>query len=375
VRLATALALALVALALGAPGTHGATSATPCSPPALGFGAGEGANAAEMPPTVGKLRTAVLFVDFADSPGPESPEVIYSTFSRPVIDWYRTISYGRLEIEMVPLRRWLRLPRTLAEYQSEQFEGAIQATLAAADPEFDFASFDGLYVVAAMPSLASTVIDDVPLRVDGARIHSWAWLATGSLQRLPFVAIHESGHLLGLPDLYNERVPASQHNWDVMTAAQSGGGMFAWHRWKLGWLESNQIACLSRRGTVTATLTPIERAGGKKAIISRVGNGVVVIEVRRRLGEDAAICSSGVLIYRVDFSAGSPENAGSRRMPIRLRPARSDDSRGWGRCGREWRAPFALGRGQVSRTTAWRHRVSLLKRLPDGSYRVRVTRT
>jgi M6 family metalloprotease-like protein len=85
-----------------------------------------------------------------------------------------------------------------------------------------------------MPSLASTVIDDVPLRLDGEGIHSWAWLATGSLQRLPFVAVHETGHLLGLPDLYNERVPSSQHNWDVMTAAPSGGGMFAWHRWKLG---------------------------------------------------------------------------------------------------------------------------------------------
>jgi hypothetical protein len=60
-----------------------------------------------------------------------------------------------------------------AEHESEHFEGAIQAALAAADPVFDFASFDGLYVVAAMPSLASTVIDDVPLRVDGARIHSW----------------------------------------------------------------------------------------------------------------------------------------------------------------------------------------------------------
>jgi M6 family metalloprotease-like protein len=99
---------------------------------------------------------------------------------------------------------------------------------------FDFASFDALYLVAAMPSLASTVIDDVPLRLDGEGIHSWAWLATGSLQRLPFVAVHETGHLLGLPDLYNERVPSSQHNWDVMTAAPSGGGMFAWHRWKLG---------------------------------------------------------------------------------------------------------------------------------------------
>jgi M6 family metalloprotease-like protein len=374
VRLATALALTLVALVLAAARSHAATQTMPCSPPALGFGPGEGANAAELPPTVGKLRIAMLFADFPDSPGPESPDVIYSAYSQRVVDWYRTVSYGRLEIEIAPLRRWLRLPRMLAEYESEHFEGAIEATIAAADPLFNFSDVDAIYLVAAMPSLASTIIDDVPLQVDGAHIHSWSWLATGSLQRLPFFTIHETGHLLGLPDLYNQRVPSSQHNWDVMSAAPRGGGMFAWHRWKLGWLDSDQVVCVNRRGTVTATLAPIERPGGRKAIISQVGNAVVVVEVRRALGEDAAICVGGVLVYRVDFSAGSPENAGSRRMPIQVRPARRDDSRRWARCGREWRAPFALGRGRVSRTTAWAHGVALLGRSPDGSYRVRVAR-
>jgi M6 family metalloprotease-like protein len=374
VRLATALALTLAAVVLAAPRSHAATPTTACSPPALGFGAGEGANVAELPPTVGKLRIAMLFADFRDSPGPESPDAIYKAYSQRIVHWYGTVSYGRLVIEIVPLRKWLRLPQTLAEYESEHFEGAIEAAVAVADPLFDFADVDGLYLIAAIPALASTIIDDIPLQVDGAHIHSWAWLATGSLQRLPFVAIHETGHLLGLPDLYNERVPSSQHNWDVMTAAPGGGGMFAWHRWKLGWLDPDQVVCLTRRGTITATLAPIERAGGKKAIISRVGNQVVVVEVRRALEEDAAICTSGVLVYRVDFSAGSPANAGSRRMPIQVRAARRDDSRRWKRCGREWRAPFALGRGQVSRTVAWKHGITLLRRLPDGSYRVRVTR-
>jgi hypothetical protein len=73
-----------------------------------------------MPPTVGTLRTAVLFVDFADSPGPESTDGIYSTFSQRIVDWYRTISYGRLQIEMVPLRRWVR-PATQAPERAARF--------------------------------------------------------------------------------------------------------------------------------------------------------------------------------------------------------------------------------------------------------------
>jgi M6 family metalloprotease-like protein len=367
------LSIGLAALALLAASVRAATP-SPCAAPSLGFGAGEGRNADEMSPTVGALRIAMLFVDFSDSPGPVDPQSIYATYFPRVLDWYGTVSYGRLQIAVEPFPHWLRLPRTLAVYEAEHFEGAVEAAVAAADPTFDFSSFDALYIVASMPSLASTVIDETPLRADGAAIHSWAWLATGSLQRLPFVAIHETGHLLGLPDLYNERNPSSQHRWDVMTAAPGGGGMFAWHRWKLGWIDRGQVVCLSRRGTLTATLAPIERAGGSKAIVSRVGREVVVVEVRRALAEDASICESGVLVSRVDFSAGAPQNVGARRLPIQLQAARPDDSRRWNRCGPQWRAPFALGRGEVSRTNAWRHSITLLRRLRDGSYRIRVTR-
>jgi M6 family metalloprotease-like protein len=354
--------------------SSGAEPPSPCAAPALGFGAGEGTNAAELPPTVGDLRIAMLFVDFSDSPGTVSPQTIFDTYVPRVVAWYRTVSYGRLRIDVRPLPRWLRLPRTLAEYEQERFEGAVEAALAAANDSFDFADVDALYVVPSMPALASTIIDDVPLRVDGAEIHSWAWLASGSLQRLPFVAVHETGHLLGLPDLYNELVPSSQHRWDVMTAASGGGGMFAWHRWKLGWLDSGQITCLRKRGTIDARLTPIEEADGKKALVSRVGTAAVVVEVRRAVSEDAALCKVGVLVYRVDFKAGTPENVGGRGIPVRLKPARKDDRRRWGTCGREWRAPFGLGRGQVSRATAWGHRITVLRAFSDGSYRVRMTR-
>jgi len=166
---------------------------------------------------------------------------------------------------------------------------------------------------------------------------------------------------------------STQHYWDVMTASSSGG-LFGWHRWKLGWLDRSQVVCLGRRSTVTVTLAPIERAGGKKVIVSRVGQAVVVVEVRRASAEDALLCASGILAYRVDFFAGSPLNAGSRRVPIELHPARRADPRRWDRCGPEWRAPLALGRAQVSRATAWKHEIRLLKRSPDGSYRVRVSR-
>jgi M6 family metalloprotease-like protein len=350
-----------------------ATAASSCAPPALGFGTGEGWNAPELPPTVGDLRIAMLFVDFADSPGSTTPQSIYDTYVPRVVDWYRTVSYGRLHITVTPYPRWIRLPRTLAEYEAQNFEGAVQAAVLATDENFDFGPFRAMYVVPSMPSLASTIVDDVPIRVDGATLHSWAWLATGSLQRLPFVAIHETGHLLGLPDLYGG-FTSNQSRWDVMSAAARGGGMFAWHRWKLGWLGVEQIVCVTRRARAEVVLTPLERAGGRKAIVSRVGRAAVVVEVRRPIAEDGSLCLAGVLVYRVDFVTGSPDNAGSRLRPIQVYQARRDDPRRTARCGAEWRAPLGLGRGRVTHATTWNHAILVLRRLQDGSYRVRLAR-
>jgi M6 family metalloprotease-like protein len=327
-----------------------------------------------MPPTGGELRAAMLFVDFSDSPGVVAPQAIHDAYVPRLVEWYRTVSYGRLRITVEPYTHWIRAPRSLEEYQQGRFAGAIQAVVEAADPSFDFSSFDALYVVASMPSLASTVIEHDPIRVDGTAIHVWAWLATGSLERLPAVLTHETGHVLGLPDLYRERLPSSKHVWDVMTAAGSGG-MFAWHRWKLGWLDGGQVTCLRHRGAIGATLTPLERPGGKKALISRTENAAIVVEVRRAIAEDASLCRGGVLLYRVDFSSGAPANAGHPGLPIELRPARPDDGRRRSRCGVQWRAPFGVGPGRVSRATAWRHELRVLQILPDGSYRVRLTRT
>lgn len=103
-----------------------------------------------------------------------------------------------------------------------------------------------------------------------------------------------------------------------MTSADRGG-LFAWHRWKLGWLDDGQVVC--------------------------------------------------------DFVAGAPANVGSRGMPIRLRPARSDDVRGRDRCGYAWRAPYDLGRAGVARAKAFGIELRLVRALPDGSYRVSVMRT
>ena len=358
-------------IALVTPPTARAASA--CAPPSLGFGAGAGLNDPTMPPSSGELRIAMLFVEFEDFPATVSPDALVDAYVPFVRDWYRSASQGRLAIAVQPLRRWLRMPRTLAEYGREQFTGAVEDALAVADPHVDFTGVDALYLMTSQPSgtLASTVIDHDPRRVDGAELRAWVWFAAGRGEPgRSQVLVHETGHVLGLPDLYDVQRPSRvRHQWDVMAAA-GGTGLLAWHRWKLGWLDTADVVCMRSRWT-TATLTPLTRAGGRKAIVYPTRNGAVVVEVRARVGIDASLCKAGVLVYRVDFRRGAPTSGGRLGPPIDLWPARRGDH---ARCGQNWRAPLALGRGEVSRGTAFGLRVRLLSRSRDGSYRVRVTR-
>jgi hypothetical protein len=364
-----ALGFAVAAHARIHPETAGAEPRGPCAPPALGFGDGEGLNDPRMPPTTGELRVTMLFVDFADSPGTVLPESIYRASVPAVSDWLRGVSYGRLQLVVVPVLRWLRLPRTLAEYRRDNFVGAVEAAVAGAD----VGPVDALYLVPSMDALASTIVDHDPLRVAEGEIHAWSWVATGSLERLgPRVFMHETGHVLGLPDLYRSGLTSTQHVWDVMTSGPASG-LFAWHRWKLGWLDTDELICLTGRGTVQARLQPIETSGGTKAIVVRTAKAAVVAEVRQPLAEDAHLCAGGVLFYRVDFTAGAPGRPGGTANPIRLQPARADGSRS-PRCGHGWRAALRLGRGEQSRAVAWGVQLRLIRAHPDGSFTVRVTR-
>ena len=66
---------------------------------------------------------------------------------------------------------------------------------------------------------------------------------------------------------------------------------------------------------------------------------------------------------------GAPSSIGKLGVPIDVWEARSGSSP---RCGTQWRAPLALGRGNVARAVAFGVEVRVLRKLRDGTYRVRV---
>lgn len=336
-----------------------------------------------------RLRAVMLFVDFPDLHARESPSTIYAHLVPRARAWFDEVSYGHLQLDVTPVRRWFRMPSRVRSYGlADGVSGAeqhvyLRDAVKAADSRVDFSGYQVIYVVAAKGTGVerSPAFLDYPgggIVADGNELRYGATFFEDTKLDARFAAnvlIHETGHVLGLPDLYD--VPDPRYwslfrfagGWDVMSWNDPGFHFLAWEKWKLGWLAPSQIACLDGAGTMTATVTPLERAGGLKAIVLLTGpSSALVIEARRRIGQDRWLCAEGVLLYTVDASVRSGYG------PVHIHPALPDRSSSLrDRCGPLYNAPLSRRHGLALANRADGISVTVLGSGPTG-YRVRVSR-
>jgi hypothetical protein len=69
-------------------------------------------------------------------------------------------------------------------------------------------------------------------------------------------------------------------------------------KWKLGWIDDNQVQCVTSTGKSEHTLTPLSATGGMKLVSIKLNSTTVLnIEYRTRSGVDSETCSEGLLFY------------------------------------------------------------------------------
>ena len=277
--------------------------------------------------SVGDVTTIVLFADFSDVSASQTPDEVFSIISPDAEKFFSDISYGRMNWMLEPHFVWLRLSQSSSYYGKgvSTYEGHlefIQEAVNLADPDVDFSGADSVIVL--VPPEAYSISygpafggnDGEGYSADG-KVFENGVTSGADLPAWGFLWLnHESGHTLGLPDLYAYQYDVSYYE-DQHRFVGGFGLMgyidgkapefFAFERWQLGWLDDDQIICLVEPGQ-SYTLTAIEAEGGVKAVMVPINqHQVLVVESRRPLGYDSLLAKSGALVYIVDTDIASGE--------------------------------------------------------------------
>ncbi|MEU5315848.1 M6 family metalloprotease domain-containing protein [Streptomyces sp. NPDC021056] len=351
------------------------------------------------------LDAVMVFLSFPDATPRTTPGELAADHFPATSRFFEQASYGKFTLRSHPLRQWIRMPQPSTAYAIQRDWSAshraayLRDALTAVDGVVDFSRYDVVYFVAdpdapGVDSDATKVVNlDVPLRADGTDIRR---VVTVFEQHPPdrLVLAHETGHVFDLPDLYHRPVDGKGDwdtfvgDWDLM-GSQFGlsPDLFAWHKWKLGWLEPRQVACV--RGSTRLTLEPLGAGvgagvgvgaagtagaasfglgrGTKLAVVRTGPDSALGFEARGAVGNDTATCREGVLVYRVN--AGSPSGGG----PVQVLDAHPRTEACWE--GSVYPpladAPVALGESFTVPGTGVR--VDVENRTASGTWTVRIT--
>jgi M6 family metalloprotease-like protein len=358
-------------------GQPGKTPNLPCGVlgPALDLG-----DSSHYARPLGTLRAVMLFVDFSDAPASAypgtSPQEAFDRLVPSAEATINTLSYGKLHLSVTPSAQWIRMPKPLSAYGLEDNDPQDQTrhrrylrdAIRAADPSFDFSKVKLVYVMAGPGAEKRGGTSNFPpgegVKVDGTRIEHVMTLNAYGDGISTGIVVHETGHILGLPDFYDVYKHQDQWDhfigpWDVMSNAFASTTMLSWTRRLVGWLSDRDFRCVRHQATVT--LAPVAAADGLKGVVVRTGRRrAYVVEARSRT--EAKSCpDAGVLIYRVNGGVATGEG------PIHV----IDATPGIGDCGDHTAALFKPPGAGVAHYEDSKIAVTVLPG-DDSPFRVRV---
>ncbi len=313
---------------------------------------GEGpTNADRHLPATGVLKAVMIFAEFADGENDKSMRELHRILVPGAVEFIGRSSYGQLELQVDAHFEWYPMEGKSTEpgYDCSQYgphKSYISEAVAAADDDVDFSDYSLIFVVAnkAPGTFNSPTFNSHGrggFRADGHEIHhavtfgndirgkDWGW------QTL----VHETGHVLGLPDLYSlapsggayKNVHQYTGAWDPMGFQCHAQHYLAWHKRKLGWLDDRSFEIVTK-GECSVELDHMDEKRGKRALVLPLSETEAYVAEVRHLSEERP--EPGVLIYRVSLT--TPSGHG----PIRVQPCVPDDDQKFPRLARRYIAHY-----------------------------------
>ncbi len=394
----TATVLTVLLAVLGTTMTAGpvgdALADAPCGLPRAAVHHSEGLDSwnDEYPRPMGEVEALMVFLSFPDARPGISPATIAGDYFPATADFFHDASYGRLDLDVRVVEEWVEMPDDSIAYgirrdwEPELRSRYLGDALEVLEPRVDLGGHDIVYLVAdpdapGVDSDATKVVNfDQPIEVGDTEIHRMVTL----FERRPpdrNVLAHETGHVFDLPDLYHR--PEDDFgdwdthvgDWDLM-GSQFGLAPepLGWHKWKLGWLDVERIACVTAEGVslhtlqpLTAPLDPAHPAADTRMAVVRTGpTEVLVAEARTLSGNDADACAEGVLVYRVRSDVASAEG------PVTVLDGHPDSAVCHGTSVNPELADAPLATGESYYDAASGVRIEVLGRTASGGWDVKI---
>ena len=253
----------------------------------------------ENVPVAGKVKVALIPIDFADTVGDYSAINAAKPHIETVNAWIKQFTNNRMTYDWQVTPNWIRNPKNISDYgvaNSTHFgyfddRPLVQDLLNAADPFVDFTN------VKIVLFLFPRTITALPIQVIGqnqnrfstkeATIGNYWGGGKFAYQRdyeklLWAIWIHETMHMHGLPG------HAPGNGWPLSITTNQYGVALAINSWEsflAGWLDEKSILCRKSSDIkdFTVTLTPIDRNqdGLKSVMIPLNDHELLVVESRR----------------------------------------------------------------------------------------------
>lgn len=276
-------------------------------------------------PSTGKQKIYFAFVRFGDYLPSTNPNDWMKRYAQYFKDFYKTNSFGRLELTEDHNSTWLELPGNAADFgwltsSDRTYYGHLQAlnyALKGLDSQVDFSLYDSVSVVFGVdPSKYNTgtaawfSAPGNALSFDGKTFRTATTLTISLVndwrENAPRVVAHEIGHTFGLQDLYAYSFQGSysdQHRFvgqfDLMGfVAAKSPSLLLWNRWRLSWIDSNDVYCQPSSQSARYLINDANSITGPRLAVVRTGSNERIALEYRPLGTDS-LAIGGLVIYRI----------------------------------------------------------------------------
>lgn len=292
-------------------------------------------------PYQGKMKTLMIFVDFENLPGQDNPHTPQQIASKllgvknktlTVKEFFKQQSNNKFDFQIDIDYEWLRIKKKKTDSYPHKIRPVMyirDALLLAQQKGYSMKDYTVAYVVAPKGMRHNSPTHYISKKeLNGVKNPPKVIITfgdDGQQSRIQHL-IHETGHAMGLPDLYLfEQVKKNAKftvpgPWDVMGNNWRATYFSAWSRHIWGWLD-NKHKVFFRKGSKDIKLSPIDANMGNTMIVipsEKFPKEIIVIENPKPWKEGI---KNGVLIYKVDASVPSGYGPMKLQLPPGIKTA------------------------------------------------------